>query len=137
VVGRGDNPLHPIYIDELVEGLLRSAEAPRGRIYHLVDPAPVPIGALAAAIACAVGQPLPRGHIPARLAWVAGALLEAIPGLPADRLPLTRGRVAFMTASRAYCGCRARAELGFSPRVGLDEGLRRTVAWYRQEGLLA
>ena len=26
---------------------------------------------------------------------------------------------------------RARIELGWKPTVGLDEGLRRTVAWYR------
>ncbi len=28
----------------------------------------------------------------------------------------------------------ARRELGFAPRVPLDEGLRRTLAWYRQNG---
>lgn len=136
VVGRGDNPLHPIYIDELVEGLIRCAGAPAGRVYHLVDPAPTPIAELAAAIARALGGELPRLHLPARLAWLAGAALEAIPGLPADKLPLTRARVEFMTARRAYCGCRARDELGFVPRIGLDEGMRRAVAWYRQERLL-
>lgn len=136
VVGRGDNPLHPIYIDELVEGVLRCASAPAGRVYHLVDPAPVPIAELAAAIARALGRRLPRLRIPAGLARLGGAALEAIPGLPAEKLPLTRGRVEFMLARRAYCGCRARDELGFAPRVGLDEGLRRAVAWYRQERLL-
>ncbi|KAB8332795.1 NAD(P)-dependent oxidoreductase, partial [Scytonema tolypothrichoides VB-61278] len=60
VVGRGDNPLHPIYIGELVEGLIRCAAAPAGRVYHLVDPAPVPIAELAAAIARALGRRLPR-----------------------------------------------------------------------------
>jgi nucleoside-diphosphate-sugar epimerase len=137
VVGRGDNPLHPIYIDELVEGLLRCAAAPAGRVYHLVDPEPVPIAQLAAAIARALGRRPPQLRIPARLAWLAGAALEAIPGLPADKLPLTRSRVEFMLARRAYCGCRARDELGFVPRIGLDEGMRRAVAWYRQERLLA
>jgi len=29
---------------------------------------------------------------------------------------------------------RAREILGFSPRVGLDEGIRRTIAWYRAAG---
>jgi nucleoside-diphosphate-sugar epimerase len=28
---------------------------------------------------------------------------------------------------------RARAELGWTPRVGLEEGLQRTIAWYRRE----
>ena len=29
---------------------------------------------------------------------------------------------------------RARRDLGFVPRVPLEEGLRRTLAWYRQNG---
>ena len=28
----------------------------------------------------------------------------------------------------------ARTELGFQPRIPLEEGLRRTVDWYRQNG---
>jgi nucleoside-diphosphate-sugar epimerase len=76
-----------------------------------------------------------RSHLRS-LANTLAAALEAIPGLPPARLPLTRSRVAFMTESRAYCGCRAREELGFVARVGLEDGLRRTVAWYRVEGLL-
>jgi nucleoside-diphosphate-sugar epimerase len=28
---------------------------------------------------------------------------------------------------------KARAELGYEPRVGLDEGLRRTLLWYREQ----
>jgi nucleoside-diphosphate-sugar epimerase len=31
---------------------------------------------------------------------------------------------------------RIRTELGWKPRVGLDEGLRRTEEWLRSEGLL-
>jgi nucleoside-diphosphate-sugar epimerase len=137
VVGRGDNTLHPIFIDDLVDGLLRCAEAPTsGRIYNLVGEEPVPIKQLARVIAEALGRKLPWGHIPARPAWLVGALLEAIPGLPAAKLPLTRGRVAFMTASRAYCGCRARNELSFMPRTGLREGMHKTVQWYREHNLL-
>ena len=136
VVGGGDSLLHPIYVDDLVEGLLRCADAPARRVYHLVGERPVPIRELAASIALALGRRLPRGRIPKRAALAVAALLEAVPGVPRDRLPLTRSRVAFMTEDRAYCGCRARRELGFEPRVGLADGLRRTVAWYREEGLL-
>jgi nucleoside-diphosphate-sugar epimerase len=137
VIGRGDNTLHPIYIDDLVEGVIRCAEAPTsGRVYNLVGEQPVPIKQIAEAIAAALGRKLPRGHIPARPAWLLGALLETIPGLPQGKLPLTRGRVEFMTASRAYCGCRARDELGFIAQIGLQEGMDNTVAWYRKHGFL-
>lgn len=138
VVGRGDNLLHPVYASDLVDGLWRCAAAPAavGRVYHLVGERPVPIGELAAAIAGALGRGLPRTHLPLLLARAAAALLEALPGLPPERLPLTRGRVRFMTQSRAYSGERARRELGFVPRVDLETGLRRTVDWYRAEGML-
>jgi len=136
VVGTGESLLHPIYVDDLVEGLLRCAGAPARRVYHLVGERPVPIREIAEAIARTLGRPLRRGRIPKSLALAVAATLEALPGLRPDRLPLTRSRVAFMTESRAYCGCRARRELGFEPKVDLGAGLLRTVEWYRSEGLL-
>ena len=50
--------------------------------------------------------------------------------------PLYRRRVDFYTKSRAFDTTRARTELGFQPHVDLEEGLKRTEAWYREEGLL-
>jgi nucleoside-diphosphate-sugar epimerase len=136
VVGKGDNTLHPIYVDDCVQGLLRCAETPTRRAYNLVGERAMPIREMASAIAGAMGRRLPGPRLPVALANTVAAALEAIPGLPPARLPLTRSRVAFMTESRAYCGCRARDELGFVARVGIEDGLRRTVAWYRAEGLL-
>jgi nucleoside-diphosphate-sugar epimerase len=138
VVARGDNLLHPIYIDDLITGLIRSAQIPAaaGRVYQLVGPRPIPIKELAGAIAQAVGRRLPRWHIPLPLAYMVAVLFESLPGLPPAALPLTRSRIAFMVESRAYCGALAQAELGFIPQIDLEIGLRRTVAWYRGEGLL-
>jgi nucleoside-diphosphate-sugar epimerase len=138
VVGQGDNLLHPIYIDDLVDGLLRCADLPAaiGRVYNLVGERALPIRELATAIAAAVGRSLPRRRLPLALALAIAALLEALPGIAPTRLPLTRSRIAFMTESRAYCGARARQELGFVPQVSLATGLARAVAWYRGEGLL-
>jgi nucleoside-diphosphate-sugar epimerase len=31
---------------------------------------------------------------------------------------------------------RARELLGWTPKVGLDEGMRRTEIWFREQGLL-
>jgi nucleoside-diphosphate-sugar epimerase len=138
VVGRGDSLLHPVYVSDVVEGLLRCADPgrPRGRVYHLVGPRPMPIGDLAAAIAFAVQRPLPRTHLPRALAYATAAVLERLPGVEPARLPLTRNRVAFMTESRAYSGSRSQVDLGVAPRVELRRGLAQTVEWYRSEGLL-
>lgn len=136
VVGTGDSLLHPIYIDDLVDGLLRAMQRPaHGQVYHLIGERAVPIRELAAAIAAALGKRLPRGHMPLPLARAAAWLLEALP-LPPERLPLTRSRLAFMTESRAYSGEHTRRNLGFVPHTDLTNGLQRTVAWYHREGLL-
>lgn len=138
VVGRGSNQLHPIYIDDLIAGLICCARMPGaiGRVYHLVGPRPVAIKELAAAIAQAVGRPLPRWHLPLPLARTAAALFERLPALPPTARPLTQSRIDFMVENRAYCGKRAKTELGFTPNIDLETGLPKTVAWYRQEGLL-
>ena len=137
VIGSGRNSFHPIYIDDLVRALQLAASAATKpcRAYHLVGSQPVTMQALSEAIGTAVGRQVPRRHLPRPLALAMGAVLEALP-VPRRALPLTRSRVRFMTENRAYDGSRAQQELGFIPTVALPDGLARTVAWYRENGLL-
>jgi nucleoside-diphosphate-sugar epimerase len=138
VVGAGANYMHPIYIDDVANGLLMCAKSLNsvGKVYHLVGESPVTIRELAGEIASALSVSIPRTSMPESIAYWIASLLELAPGIPPGRLPLTRSRVRFMTESRAYSGERARQELGFIPRVALKEGLAMTVEWYRKEGLL-
>ena len=50
--------------------------------------------------------------------------------------PIFPRRVDWYRQNRAFRIDKARRDLGWEPRVGLDEGLRRTAEWYRQEGYL-
>ena len=136
VIGSGTHHLHPIYIDDLVRGVLLAAAAEnRCRAYHLVGNRPVTMRELSDAIAAAVGRKVSSVHLPVPVAYAVGAALEALP-VPRRLLPLTRSRVRFMTQNRAYDGSRARQELGFVPAVELNDGLAQTVAWYRDAGWL-
>jgi len=45
-------------------------------------------------------------------------------------------KAAFFLKHRAYDTAKARRLLGFAPQVRLDEGLPRTIAWYRAQGWL-
>jgi nucleoside-diphosphate-sugar epimerase len=38
--------------------------------------------------------------------------------------------------NRAFKIDAAKRDLGYEPKVGLDEGLKRTAEWYKAEGLL-
>jgi nucleoside-diphosphate-sugar epimerase len=64
----------------------------------------------------------------------AGAICEAVCGPLGIEPPIHRRRVDFFTKSRAFDIGRARTEIGYAPRVGLQEGIRRTLDWYRDHG---
>jgi nucleoside-diphosphate-sugar epimerase len=50
--------------------------------------------------------------------------------------PLFPRRVDWFRQVRAFRIDKAKAELGYVPRVGIDEGLRKTGIWYRENGYL-
>src|SRR5439155_24272883 len=80
--------------------------------------------------------PPPTRHLPVWPFWAAGAVCEAVCAPLGIEPPLYRRRVDFFTKSRAFDITRARTEIGYAPRVGLREGIRRTLAWYREHGWL-
>jgi nucleoside-diphosphate-sugar epimerase len=50
--------------------------------------------------------------------------------------PLHIRRVRFFRNNRAFSIDKARRILGYSPQVPLEDGMRRTVDWYREQGYL-
>ncbi|HXH06082.1 MAG TPA: NAD-dependent epimerase/dehydratase family protein [Vicinamibacterales bacterium] len=136
MLGSGRIYYHLTFIDDLCEGFRLCAEVPRaaGRTYILAGPEVTTLAALVRVIAEEAGVPAPRLRMPVWPVWVAGALCEAVCAPFGFEPPLYRRRVEFFVKSRAFDIARARAELGFAPQVGVREGIRRTLAWYREHG---
>jgi len=132
VIAGGNALLHPIYIDDLLDAFLLCAERPQapGRSYNIAGERPVSVRELAIAIAHAQGRELPPGSIPLWLANFASDIFAITPGIRGEHAPLTRSRVQFLTHSRIYDCSRARSELGYTPRIALEEGMELTAAWY-------
>jgi dihydroflavonol-4-reductase len=138
MLGAGDAFYHLTYIDDLVEGFRLCGEVTgaAGRTYILAGPRYTTLRELVALIANELGVKAPRVHLPVWPFWTAGLLCEMVCIPLRIEPPLYRRRVDFYTKSRAFDTSRARAELGYAPRVDLQEGIRRTAAWYREQGLL-
>ncbi|HEU5378664.1 MAG TPA: NAD-dependent epimerase/dehydratase family protein [Ktedonobacteraceae bacterium] len=138
VIDDGKAYLHPVYIDDIITALQLSAEQPQalGRAYTIAGEHPVTVRTLATAMAHALDRKLPAGNIPLWLANFASDIFAILPGMKGERAPLTRSRVTFLTNSRMYDISRATSELGYVPRVGLEEGLKLTAAWYYKHGYL-
>lgn len=137
-IGSGGNLVHPIFIDDLVDGLMLALESPSaaGGTFNMVNPEPVAFRVFCEEAARALGRKLPTSRIPPGLARTAGAILEGFRSVTRVEVPLTRDRVAFMTSDRAYSAGKARDVLGWTARTSLEEGMRRAVAWYREKGFL-
>jgi nucleoside-diphosphate-sugar epimerase len=110
--------------------------AAAGRTYLLAGPRYTTLNELVAMIAAELKVAPPRLHLPVWPVWLAGAACEALCVPLRIQPPLYRRRVDFYTKSRAFDITRARTELAYEPSVDLPEGIRRTIAWYRAEGLL-
>jgi dihydroflavonol-4-reductase len=138
MLGPGEVFYHLTYIDDLVEGLRLCGEVPAaaGRTYLLAGPTYTTLNELAATMARELDVRPPRWRLPVWPFWTAGLLCEMICVPLRIEPPLYRRRVDFYTKSRAFDTTRARQELGYAPRVELADGIRRTIAWYREQGLL-
>lgn len=138
MLGSGRIYYHLTYIDDLVEGFILCATRPAAahRTYILAGPEVTTLNELVAIVARQAGVPPPRLHLPVFPFWAAGAVCEAVCAPFGLEPPIYRRRVDFYTKSRAFDITRARTELGFAPAVGLNEGTRRTLDWYRSHGWL-
>ena len=101
------------YVDDVVQACLLSAEyAPRpevaGKVFNLGGSPPASLLELADRLISANGG---HGHYDVK-------------SFPADRAPIDIG--SYHADDRAF-----RAATGWEPRIGLDEGLARSLEWYR------
>ena len=137
-LGSGRISYHVTYVDDVAEGLRLCGEVPQaaGRTYIIGGPGTPRLTDIVQEIAAAENAPVPSLHMPVWPVWIAGAMCEAICRPFGIEPPLYRRRVDFFTKSRAFDISRARRELGFAPAVNLREGVRRSVAWYREHGWL-
>jgi dihydroflavonol-4-reductase len=138
MVGSGQVRYHLTYVDDVVDGLMRCALRPdaAGRVYILAGPEAPTLDDLVVRIARAAGTPPPRFRLPVRpVLWAASACEAVCRPLGVDP-PLHRRRADFFVKNRAFDTSRARRELDFAPRMGLDHGLRQTCDWYRSKGWL-
>lgn len=71
--------------------------------------------------------------IPTSVGLVISSILEIIGKFTGKEPGFTRFRVAVASMNRYYDIERARRLLGYEPIVGLDEGVKRWTAWYKEE----
>lgn len=136
--GSGEIKYQLIYIDDLVDGIILCGEhqAAPGQIFILTGEHPVTLNQFARTAAKVMQVPPPRLHFPILPVYLAGFLCELVCKPIGIQPPLYRRRVDFFRKTRWFDISKARRVLGFQPKVDMEHGFQKTVAWYEQEGLL-
>ncbi len=133
--GKGRTLQTPVFVDDLVSGTLLAAEKGNaGEIYHLAGGEVLTVRQIAETIAAAAGKKLPRLHLPMGPTRVAAAILGKLFGLVGQEAPLNPSRLAFFVHPKPLRIDKAKAELGFFPKVKFAEGMVQAITWYRANG---
>jgi 2-alkyl-3-oxoalkanoate reductase len=136
--GNGRTLYHPLYIDNLVDAFILAMEDGKGdgEAYLIADEQYIEIEDLVRRVAKALGIEVKIPHYPVWPVVVAGHIVEKACKPFGINPPIFPRRVDWYRQNRAFRIDKAKRDLGYQPRVGIDEGLRRTAEWYRREGLL-
>lgn len=138
MIGKALNRQHPIFIEDLISGIIRAATVPgiEGRVYHLCGPDILTVNDLCSLVAEAAGVRLFPFRPPVRAMRIPAHLIGRIWHFFGADPPVDHRKVDFFTINRAYSIQRAKEELDWTPAVSFKDGIRRTIDWYREHGRL-
>jgi nucleoside-diphosphate-sugar epimerase len=139
IVGDGKNLLNVVYAADVAEGAILAANHPQAKrqAYNLSSEGEISQSDFLDLLADELSRPRIKSHVSYRFAFWGGFFSELIGRLIRLRRPphLTRYAVALIGRSTRFSITKAREQLGWQPRVGIREGIRRTLEWYEKERL--
>jgi len=138
MVGPGEALFQPAYIDDVVAGFLLCSrhEKALGEAFILGSEEYLPLKKLVALIADLLDVPVPRRQIPLKPVEFLAGICEKVCAPFGIEPPLHKRRVTFFKNNRAFSIAKAKSLIGYTPKVSLREGLKRTIKWYEENGYL-
>ncbi len=133
LVGDGRNTLHHTYISDTVAGVMLATAHPAavGEDFILAGPETTTLGELSRLVAGAVGKRIPRVRVPLAFARAVASAVDLLArrgwAFAEREPPIDNEKLDVMCVPIAFDGSKARRVLGFEPRVGYEEGVRRTL----------
>jgi 2-alkyl-3-oxoalkanoate reductase len=140
LVGGGAALIDTTYITNAAESLVAALDRVRpgaacaGRAYVIANGEPRPIRDLVAGICAAANVPFAPRVVPLAIAKVAGSVVERAWKLTrrTTEPPLTRFLAEQLGTAHWFDPRPAKDDLGWTPRITIDQGLEALAAWFKQ-----
>ncbi|MCK5310528.1 MAG: NAD-dependent epimerase/dehydratase family protein [Desulfobacteraceae bacterium] len=140
-IGRLDDLVDTIYIDNAADAHILAAEKLKsdasisGNIYFVSQDKPVSKWYIADKFLEAAGLPPIKGRVSARTAYIAGAVFEFIYSVfnIIKDPPITKFAAKEAAGSHWFDISKAKKELGYVPKVSIEQGLKQLKQWFEKE----
>ncbi len=138
IIGRKDDLVDTIYVDNAADAHILAFEKLQenpilsGNIYFVSQDDPISKWELVNAFFEIAGKPPVKGHVSARTAFIAGAVFEFVYkllGVKKDP-PMTKFGAVELAASHWFDISKAKKELGYMPKISIQQGLENLRQWY-------
>ncbi len=129
VVGKGDLALPLVYLDDVIDGLVAAGarDEALGQTIHLVDTERITQREYITALA-GLGSAAPKAfYWPQQVMILIARAVETLGKLLGREVPLTRYRIESIRPLSNFDVRKATRLLGWTPRVGVREGLQRMI----------
>jgi nucleoside-diphosphate-sugar epimerase len=132
--GEGRGIHSPIYIDNLVDGVVLAAacEDAVGQVLTLSEGIGIPCREFFLPYAELVGRRLICLRSPIVIG--AAAVVQQLARLTPGNNEINPSSARYMLRKGTYSNAKARRLLGWEPTVGIAEGQKRTIAWLGEQG---
>jgi dihydroflavonol-4-reductase len=139
MIGRRDKRVSLVHARDLCEGVILAGESETaiGRTYFISSEDDYSMRAVADLMAALMHKRAREIAIPKSLAYGVAIMAEAAAAVLRKPPVINRDKVTDLSQTSWSCSIeRAKSELGYMPRVQLEDGLRETIEWYKREGWL-
>jgi len=133
VIGGGHSLFQPVYVDDMIQALIScvSTKAALGKTYIVAGSEAITFREFFDLSAKLMGYRTLLMSFPLSLARLAATVSEGLGRIVNREPPLTLSRVDFFSRQQAYSIARIQEDTGFVPQVSIEDGLQKTIKWYR------
>lgn len=139
--GAGRKYIHFTYVDDIAQGIQKTIEKPtqsKGETFILASDEYTTYKEMFTIIANLLHVPPPACSVPMSIAKMYLFFVQwnnSRKGV--DDFVLHTSLIDTMRTNRVYSNTKAKKTLGFSPKYRYEEGMRKTLEWYKEKNLLS